>query len=99
VFSHLSHVYRDGASIYTTFLFPRSADPAETMERWQAAKSAASQAIVACRGTISHQHGVGSDHSSYLPAEKGLVGVQALAAACHSLDPNGLLNPGKLITP
>jgi alkyldihydroxyacetonephosphate synthase len=99
VFSHLSHVYRDGASIYTTFLFPRSADPAETLERWQSAKSAASQVIVACHGTISHQHGVGSDHASYLPAEKGLVGVRALAAACLSLDPNGLLNPGKLVTP
>jgi len=99
VFSHLSHVYRDGASIYTTFLFPRSADPAETLERWQAAKSAASQVIVGLHGTISHQHGVGSDHAPYLAAEKGLVGVQALAAACHTLDPNGLLNPGKLITP
>jgi alkyldihydroxyacetonephosphate synthase len=99
VFSHLSHAYRDGASIYTTFLFPRSADPDETLERWQAAKSAASQVIVAYHGTISHQHGVGSDHACYLPAEKGLVGMQALAAACQSLDPNGLLNPGKLVTP
>ena len=99
VFSHLSHVYRDGASIYTTFLFPRSADPAETLERWQAAKSAACQVIVAYHGTISHQHGVGSDHASYLPAEKGLVGVQALAAVCQTLDPYGLLNPGKLIRP
>jgi len=34
-----------------------------------------------------------------LSAEKGPVGVQALAAACRSLDPYGLLNPGKLIAP
>jgi alkyldihydroxyacetonephosphate synthase len=97
IFAHLSHIYRDGASIYTTFLFPRSADPAATLERWQAAKSAASQVIITWHGTISHQHGVGIDHAPYLPAEKGLIGMQALAAVRKTLDPDGLFNPGKLL--
>ncbi len=96
VFTHLSHVYPDGASIYTTFLFRRAADPDETLARWQAVKAAASQAILANGGTISHQHGVGLDHAPYLPAEKGELGVAALEAACRTLDPTGMMNPGKL---
>lgn len=97
VFTHLSHVYPDGASIYTTFLFRRCADPDELLERWQALKAAASLAILKHGGTISHQHGVGVDHAPYLPLEKGSVGIQVLHAACRALDPDGLMNPGKLL--
>jgi alkyldihydroxyacetonephosphate synthase len=96
VFTHLSHVYRDGASIYTTYLFRRSAGPGETLQRWQAIKSAASQVIVAFGGTISHQHGVGVDHAPYLEAEKGALGMQALKQVAATLDPQGMMNPGKL---
>jgi alkyldihydroxyacetonephosphate synthase len=96
VFSHLSHVYPDGASIYTTFLFRRTADPDETLARWQAIKAAVSQAILANGGTISHQHGVGLDHAPYLRAEKGELGLEVLESACRTLDPEGMMNPGKL---
>jgi alkyldihydroxyacetonephosphate synthase len=58
-FSHLSHVYPDGSSLYATYVFRRSADPDETLERWRRLKRGASGAIVAGGGTISHQHGVG----------------------------------------
>jgi alkyldihydroxyacetonephosphate synthase len=97
VFAHLSHVYNDGASIYVTYLFRRSADPDETLLRWQLMKTAASQAIVAHKGTISHQHGVGTDHAPYLTAEKGELGMDWLAAMVETADPDGLLNPGKLL--
>lgn len=97
VFTHLSHVYPDGASIYTTYLFRRQAQPERTLANWQALKSAASQRIVAWKGTISHQHGVGADHVSYLGAEKGAAGLRALQAVCTAFDPSGLLNPGKLL--
>jgi alkyldihydroxyacetonephosphate synthase len=97
VFAHLSHVYPDGASIYVTYLFRRTADPEENLERWQQMKSAASQVIVAHRGTISHQHGVGTDHAPYLAAEKGQAGMEWLAALCQAADPGSLLNPGKLL--
>jgi alkyldihydroxyacetonephosphate synthase len=97
VFAHLSHVYNDGASIYVTYLFRRSADPDETLQRWQLMKTAASQVIVAQKGTISHQHGVGVDHAPYLTAEKGQLGMDWLAAVVETADPDGLLNPGKLL--
>ncbi len=97
VFAHLSHVYADGASIYTTYLWRRSADPDQTLAQWQAMKDAASQVTIASGGTISHQHGVGTDHKPYLAAEKGAIGLQMIEAVRSQIDPDRLLNPGKLI--
>ena len=97
VFAHLSHVYADGASIYTTYLWRRSSDPDQTLAQWQAMKQAASQVMLAHGGTISHQHGVGIDHRPYLEAEKGTIGLQMIEAVRNQLDPDRLLNPGKLI--
>lgn len=97
VFTHLSHVYPQGASVYTTYLLRLAADPEKTLERWQLLKGAASRAIVACGGTISHQHGVGRDHRAYLEAEKGAIGMDALVAAVERFDPAGIINPGILI--
>jgi len=99
VFTHLSHIYTDGVSVYTTYLFPRADDPDETVATWRAAKLAVSLAIVRLGGTISHQHGVGLDHAPFLEAEKGSAGVAALRAAFRTFDPEGMLNPGKLIQP
>jgi len=96
-FTHLSHVYPVGASVYTTFLWRRATDPDETLDRWVHLKTAASETIVARGGTISHQHGVGADHRSYLIHEKGAVGLELIRSALHTADPDGLLNPGKLI--
>jgi alkyldihydroxyacetonephosphate synthase len=97
VFAHLSHVYADGASIYTTYLWRRSLDPDQTLAQWHAMKHAASQVMIAGGGTISHQHGVGIDHKPYLEAEKGAIGLQMIEAVRHQLDPDRLLNPGKLL--
>jgi alkyldihydroxyacetonephosphate synthase len=96
-FTHLSHVYATGASVYTTFVFRLADTPEATLLRWRTLKAAASEAIVREGGTISHQHGVGVDHAPYLAAEKGAAGLAALAGAFAALDPEGLLNPGKLL--
>jgi alkyldihydroxyacetonephosphate synthase len=96
-FTHLSHIYPQGSSLYTTYLFRLAADPGETYDRWRQLKTAASQAIVAHGGTISHQHGVGVDHQPYLAAEKGTLGIAAIANVLKTFDPDGLLNPGKLV--
>lgn len=97
VFAHLSHVYRDGASIYITYLYRRAKDPEETLRRWQALKAAASRVIVSHGGTISHQHGVGLDHAAYLAEEKGPLGMQALGTVIKLFDPDDTMNPGKLL--
>jgi alkyldihydroxyacetonephosphate synthase len=96
-FVHLSHVYPDGASLYATYLFRRSADPDETLARWRSLKEAATLQVLTHGGTISHQHGVGLDHAPYLASEKGEVGMAALQALIDVFDPEGILNPGKLV--
>jgi alkyldihydroxyacetonephosphate synthase len=95
VFCHLSHAYRDGASLYFTFL-ARARAGAE-LEQWAAAKRAASEAITAAGGTITHHHAVGRDHAPYMDAEVGAVGLEALRALKERLDPAGIMNPGKLL--
>lgn len=95
-FTHLSHVYRQGCSIYSTFVFRAAPSYEQNLDRWQRLKQATSAAIVAHGGTISHQHGVGVDHASYLPQEKGPLGMDLIRAAARELDPDGTMNPGKL---
>jgi alkyldihydroxyacetonephosphate synthase len=97
VFAHLSHVYRDGASIYVTYLYRRAEDPLETLQRWQIIKCAASRVILTHGGTISHQHGVGLDHAAYLAEEKGPLGIKTLETLCSQFDPGRNMNPGKLL--
>ncbi|NOR82480.1 MAG: FAD-binding oxidoreductase, partial [Ardenticatenales bacterium] len=97
VFTHISHVYTDGASIYTTYLFRLQPDADQTLAFWRKLKTAASQAILSAKGTISHQHGIGIDHAPYLAAEKGAMGIAALKEAIKLFDPQGIMNPGKLI--
>jgi alkyldihydroxyacetonephosphate synthase len=97
IFTHLSHVYLNGSSTYTTYLFKLTDDPDQSISHWKSMKSSASQAIITSGGTISHQHGVGLDHLQYLEAEKGRLGMAVIAAVCHEFDPKGIMNPGKLI--
>lgn len=96
-FTHLSHIYSQGSSIYSTYVYRVGRDYADTLARWQKLKHAASEAIVRMGGTISHQHGVGRDHAPYLAAEKGELGMRTLRALCDHFDPEHRLNPGKLL--
>jgi len=95
VFCHLSHAYADGASLYFTFI-SRARREAE-VEQWSEVKRAASEAIVASGGTITHHHAVGRDHAPYMEAEVGRGGLDVLRAVKDQLDPAGIMNPGKLL--
>lgn len=96
-FAHLSHFYPSGASLYVTYLFRLAATAGHTLARWQLLKHAASQEIIRFGGSISHQHGVGIDHLPYLAAEKGELGLDALRSLVRTFDPDGMMNPGKLV--
>lgn len=93
VMCHVSHVYAEGASLYFTVVAAQSAHP---HEQWWKAKEATCRAIEANGGTITHHHGVGTDHRPYMEQEIGDLGVQILHAVKAELDPVGILNPGKL---
>ncbi len=95
VMCHISHAYADGASLYFTYIFPRALDG--EIAQWKAIKKAASDAITANGGTISHHHGVGEDHLPWMANEKGALGLEVLRAVKRVFDPKGILNPGKLI--
>lgn len=97
VFTHLSHFYSQGSSIYTTYVFRPGANYQTALERWKKLKTQASEVIVNNGGTISHQHGVGKDHAPYLPVEKGELGMHALTHLASAFDEKGLLNPGTLL--
>ncbi|WP_163760614.1 FAD-binding oxidoreductase [Mycobacterium botniense] len=94
VLCHISHVYPTGASLYFTVVAGQRGDP---IDQWRAAKAAASEAIMASGGTITHHHAVGTDHRPWMRDEVGDLGVRLLRAIKATLDPAGILNPGKLI--
>ena len=94
VLCHISHVYETGCSLYFTVAAKGGEDP---LAQWGAAKSAASDAMIAAGATITHHHAVGTDHKPWLAQEIGPVGTQMLRALKDSLDPTGVLNPGVLI--
>jgi alkyldihydroxyacetonephosphate synthase len=90
-----THIYPDGAAPYFTL----HASPTQGREliEWQAIKAAASDALIAAGGTITHHHAVGRDHMPwYLKQRPALFGA-ALAAAKRAVDPKGILNPGVLV--
>jgi alkyldihydroxyacetonephosphate synthase len=94
VMCHVSHLYPSGASLYFTFLARQEDD---ALEQWRAAKTAASEAIVAGGGTITHHHAIGRDHRQWMRAEVGELGIELIRAAKARLDPVGIMNPGKLL--
>lgn len=97
VFTHLSHVYSQGCSLYTTYVYRNADSYSETLARWEKLKHKASQIIVNNGGTISHQHGVGKDHAPYLAVEKGELGMKVLENLVEHFDADKQLNPGTLL--
>ncbi|MHA2157859.1 MAG: FAD-binding oxidoreductase [Candidatus Thorarchaeota archaeon] len=94
VMSHFSHMYQNGGSIYMIFFSARP--DAETA--WSTYKKIWDDGVAACLregGTMSHQHGVGLSRSTYTEDELG-SGFSVLKKIKESLDPNGIMNPGKL---
>lgn len=94
VLCHISHVYETGASLYFTVACAQADDP---LAQWQQAKSAANAAIRRAGASISHHHGVGTDHRDTYAEEVGPLAVDSLRAVKQALDPAGILNPGVLI--
>lgn len=94
VMCHVSHVYETGASLYFTFLARQR--EGDALGQWREVKTAASEAIVAGGGTITHHHAVGRDHAPWMEREVGEGGLRALRALKAELDPAAIMNPGKL---
>jgi alkyldihydroxyacetonephosphate synthase len=95
VMCHISHLYPSGASLYFTFMAAQ--EQGAELAQWQAAKSAATDAIVGAGGTLTHHHAIGRDHAPWLRQEVGDLGLELLRAVKRVADPAGIMNPGKLL--
>jgi alkyldihydroxyacetonephosphate synthase len=93
----LTHVYPDGPAPYYTVLAParRHAE----VEQWAEIKRAASDAVLAAGGTITHHHAIGRDHRPWYDRQRPDLFAAAVRAAKAAVDPTGALNPGVLVDP
>lgn len=89
-----THVYPDGVAPYFTVL--ARGTHGDLDRQWWVVKQAASDAIMAAGGTITHHHGVGRDHVRWYRQERPDLFAAALAGARRELDPAGVMNPGVL---
>jgi alkyldihydroxyacetonephosphate synthase len=99
VLCHVSHPYRDGASLYFTFFFRCANTTEETIVRWARIKRAATDQLVTSGVTLSHHHGIGQWHAPWLGSEIGAEGMAVIASAANCLDPTGIMNPNVLLDP
>lgn len=90
-----THVYPDGPAVYYTFLGPGRAG--EEIAQWTAVKTAATEAVLAAGGTVTHHHAVGRVHRPFWEKERSPLLEQVLVAAKAQLDPRGVMNPGCLL--
>jgi alkyldihydroxyacetonephosphate synthase len=92
--AHWSHVYTDGGCMYMTFKIP-AGDEEKAAEQYRAIWDGVMQVCLKEGGTISHHHGVGYFRSPWLKQELG-VGHGLLNSIKRAVDPNNIMNPGKL---
>jgi alkyldihydroxyacetonephosphate synthase len=94
--AHQSHSYLDGACLYFTFAGNPGDSPPEVFYR--AAWDAGTRAVLAEGGALSHHHGIGLNRGRFVREALGEA-FAVLVAAKQALDPDGILNPGKLGLP
>jgi alkyldihydroxyacetonephosphate synthase len=92
-----AYVYPDGPAPYYSVYAPGR--PGQELEQWDEIKLAASEAILALGGTITHHHAVGRDHRRWYLREMPPLFTDALRSAKAELDPAGIMNPGVLMPP
>jgi len=94
VSAHQSHAYADGACLYFTFAARPPADDCGSyyIDAWEAGTTSA----LAAGASLSHHHGVGLNRSRFVRGALGPAAHDVLQKLKTSLDPRGILNPGKL---
>jgi alkyldihydroxyacetonephosphate synthase len=90
-----AYVYPDGPAPYYTVL--GQARPGAEQEQWAEIKAAASDALIAAGGTITHHHAVGRYHRAWYDRERPPLFAEAYRAVRRTLDPKGIMNPGVLV--
>ena len=78
---------------------PVGADTAEFLARWDEFDTAIHAVVARFGGSISAEHGIGRMKRAYMPEIKDPVELDLMYALKKQLDPNGILNPGKVLPP
>ena len=90
-----THVYPDGPAPYYSFSGPVRVGG--EFEQWREIKAAATEAVVAAGGTVTHHHAVGRMHRPGYDRQRPDLFAQAFQGAKRAVDPKGIMNPGVLI--
>jgi len=91
-FGHLG----DG-NIHYNVTQPAGADKAAFLERWDEVNAAVFAVVRKHGGSISAEHGVGVIKRDLLPKVKDPVAYELMRTLKRTLDPKGILNPGKVL--
>jgi alkyldihydroxyacetonephosphate synthase len=91
---HISHSYQCGASLYFTFGFRQQ--QGNEIGQYLQVKRTVQQSFIDNGATLSHHHAVGTEHLPWLADDISPLGVRAVAALKHGLDPGNVMNPGRL---
>ncbi|MEL4072956.1 FAD-binding oxidoreductase [Ochrobactrum sp. GPK 3] len=91
--AHQSHAYVDGACLY--FSLRGDVDVEKRAEWYRAAWDAANAVLIKYGAALSHHHGVGLLRAPYMKDALGSA-FPLLETVKKALDPDNLLNPGKL---
>ncbi len=91
-FGHLG----DG-NIHYNVTQPEGADTAAYLKRWDEMNAVVFAVVKKYGGSISAEHGIGVMKRDLLPSVKDPVAIELMLGIKRLLDPNGILNPGKVI--
>lgn len=91
-----THVYEDGPAPYYTILAP--ADVGNELEGWREIKKVASDVLDRHGAATTHHHAIGRLHRDAYEKETPDEFRDALRAAKDVFDPDGIMNPGALLS-
>jgi len=91
-FGHLG----DG-NIHYNVSQPPGMDKTVFLSNWEVLNAAVHEIVLDLGGSISAEHGIGRMKRDLLPHAKGALAVELMRKIKASFDPNGILNPGKLL--
>lgn len=92
--AHLSHVYTASSSIYFTVITEQDKD--DPYGQWKAIKKLVTDTIVKAGGAVSHHHSIGRDHQHWYVQKTDALTQEILRSVKRTIDPNNIMNPGKL---
>ena len=76
---------------------PIAMEQADFMKKWDAMTSAVHEIVLSLGGSVSAEHGIGRMKRELLTKVKSSVELELMRKVKQAFDPNGILNPGKLL--